>query len=114
MVLIAIIVLAAMAGAGMLVTFVVLALTPPLEIGDDRSGLRDQLDGAFQAVADRVSAREQRRGRAPLPERLARAGLRFKPSEYIMAQWGCTLVLAFICFLRLGVSVFVLVAALLR
>jgi len=113
MVLIGIIVLAAMAGAGMLVTFLVLALTPSLESDPDRAGLRNQLDGAFQAVAERVSAREQRRGRPPLPERLARAGLRFKPSEYIMAQVGCTAVLAALCFLRFGVSIFVPIAALL-
>jgi len=113
MVLIGIVVLAVMAGAGMLVTFVVLALTPPLELKEDSGGLRGQLDSAFQTVAERVSAREQRRGRAPLPERLARAGLRFKPSEYIMAQLGCTVALALLAFLRFGVSFFVLVAALL-
>jgi tight adherence protein B len=113
MVLIGIVVLAALAGAGMLVAFVVLALTPPAELDGERAGLRDQLDSAFQAVADRVSAREQRRGRAPLPERLARAGLRFKPSEYVMAQLGCTAVLGFLAFLRFGVSILVPVAALL-
>src|SRR5207237_97810 len=76
------------------------------------AGLRSQLDGAFQAVAERVSAREQRRGRLPLPERMARAGLRFKPSEYIMAQLGCTAALALLAFARFGVSPFVPVAAL--
>jgi tight adherence protein B len=113
MVLIGIIVLAAMAGAGMLVTFVVLGLTPPVELEGERAGLRDQLDSAFQSVAERVSAREQRRGRPPLPERLARAGLRWKPSEYLMAQVGCAAVLAALAFLRFGVSIFVPVAALL-
>ena len=49
MVLIGIIVLAVMAGAGMLVTFVVLALTPPLELKEDGGGLRGQLDSAFQS-----------------------------------------------------------------
>jgi tight adherence protein B len=101
--------LAAMAGAGMIVAFVVLGLTP----ADDRGGLRSQLDGAFQGVAERVSAREQRKGRVPLPERLARAGLRLKPSEYIMAQVGCTALVAAVCFLRFGVSVAVPIGALL-
>jgi tight adherence protein B len=101
--------LAAMAGAGMIVAFVVLGLTP----ADDRGGLRTQLDGAFQGVAERVSAREQRRGRVPLPERLARAGLRLKPSEYIMAQVGCTALVAAVCFLRFGVSVAVPIGAVL-
>src|SRR5437879_5039369 len=100
-----------MAGAGMLVTFVVLARTPAAELGHER-GIRDQFDGAFQAVAERVSAREQSRGRPPLPERLARAGLRVKPSEYIMAQVGCTVALALLSFLRFGISFLVLVAAL--
>jgi tight adherence protein B len=104
-----IIVLACVAAGGMLVAFVVLGLTPP----EDRSGLRTQLDGAFQGVAERVSAREQRRGRAPLPERLARAGLRLKPSEYIMAQAGCTALLAAICFFRFGVSIAVPIGAVL-
>jgi tight adherence protein B len=101
--------LAAMAGAGMLVAFIVLGTAPP----DDRGGLRSQLDGAFQGVAERVSAREQRKGRVPLPERLARAGLRLKPSEYIMAQVGCTALVAGICFLRFGVSVAVPIGAVL-
>jgi tight adherence protein B len=101
--------LAAMAGAGMIIAFVVLGLTP----ADDRGGLRTQLDGAFQGVAERVSAREQRRGRVPLPERLARAGLRLKPSEYIMAQVGCTALVAAVCFLRFGVSVAIPIGAVL-
>jgi tight adherence protein B len=101
--------LAAMAGAGMIIAFVVLGLTP----ADDRGGLRTQLDGAFQGVAERVSAREQRRGRVPLPERLARAGLRLKPSEYIMAQVGCTALVAAVCFLRFGLSVAVPIGAVL-
>jgi tight adherence protein B len=107
--LIGILVLAGMAAAGMLVAFVVLGLTPP----QDRNGLRSQLDGAFQGVAERVSAREQRRGRAPLPERLARAGLRLKPSEYIMAQVGCAALLAAICFLRFGLSIAIPIGAVL-
>src|SRR4051794_23917587 len=106
MILIGIIVLAAIAGLGMLVTFFVLALTPSAHPAGE-GGLRGQLDGAFQAVAERVSAREQRRGRASLPERLARAGLRLKPSEYVMAQVGCTIAVAALCFLRFGVSIFV-------
>src|SRR5436853_5299889 len=101
-----------MAGVGMLVTFLVLAFSPSKEGGQERDGMRNQLDSAFQAVAERVSAREQQRGRPPLPERLARAGLRLKPSEYIMAQVGCTAVLALAAFLRFGVSFFVPVAAL--
>jgi tight adherence protein B len=109
---IAIFVLAAMAGAGMLITFIVLAVSPSVEASDERAGLRSQFDGAFQAVAERVSAREQRRGRPPLPERLARAGLRLKPSEYVMAQVGCTVALAGLFFLRFGVSILVPVAAL--
>jgi tight adherence protein B len=107
--LIGIFVLAGVAAVGMLVAFVVLGLTPP----EDRGGLRSQLDGAFQGVAERVSAREQRRGRAPLPERLARAGLRLKPSEYIMAQVGCTALASIICFLRFGVSIAVPIGAVL-
>ena len=113
MVLIAILGLAAMAGVGMLVTFLVLAFSPSKEGGQERDGMRNQLDSAFQAVAERVSAREQQRGRPPLPERLARAGLRLKPSEYIMAQVGCTAVLALAAFLRFGVSIAVPIAALL-
>ena len=113
MVQIGIVVLAALAGAGMLITFVVMGLTPSSQPEGEHAGLRGQLDGAFQAVADRVSAREQRRGRPPLPERLARAGLRFKPEEYVMAQVGCTAVLAVLAFLRFGVSPLVPIAAVL-
>jgi tight adherence protein B len=106
-----IVVLAAMAGAGMMITFAVLARTPTTDAGAEAMGLRGQLDGAFQQVAERVSARELQRGRVPLPERLARAGLRFKPSEYIRAQVGCVALLAVLAFLRFGVSVFVPIAA---
>src|SRR5437660_2482482 len=102
-----------MAGVGMLVTFLVLALSPSKEEGQERGGMKNQLDSAFMAVAERVSAREQQRGRPELPERLARAGLRLKPSEYIMAQVGCTAVLALGAFLRFGVSIAVPIAALL-
>jgi len=103
-------VLAGMAGTGVLLVFTVLAFTRSDE-ADGPVSLRGQLDRAFQGVADRVSAREQRRGRLPLPERLGRAGLRLKPSEYIMAQVGCAVVVGLFCWLRFGVSLVVPIGA---
>ena len=104
--------LSGLAGGGILMAFVVLARTPVPDTAEG-TGLRGQVEGAFQAVAERVSERERRRGRATLPERLARAGLRLKPSEYLMLQAGSALGLALLAYLRFGVSVVVPIAAVL-
>jgi tight adherence protein B len=109
--LLLIILCATVSGAGMMVAFGTLALTPsPVEPGAP-VGFRNQVDGAFQAVAGRVSRGQQRRGRAPLPDRLARAGLRLKPSEYVMMQGGCALLLSLLCLFRFGVSVVIPIGA---
>jgi tight adherence protein B len=100
--------LAAAAGAGVLLAFVALARSPAPE-----GGIRGQLDLAFQGVTERMSQRERRRGRAPLEERLARAGLRLRPSEYVIAQLGCAVALAVLGLARFGVSLVVPVAAVL-
>jgi len=100
-----------LAAAGILLVFVVLSRTPAKEQAADASpGLRGQVDGAFQAVAERMSDSSTRRGKPPLSERLARAGMRVKPSEYTMIQVGCTLALALLAFVRFGVHPAVLVA----
>src|SRR5438270_66777 len=52
-----------MAGVGMLVTFLVLAFSPSTGEGQERGGVKSQLDSAFMAVAERVNAREQQSGR---------------------------------------------------
>src|SRR5438067_248479 len=75
--------------------------------------LRGQLDVAFQGVTDRLNQRERRRGRPTLEERLARAGLRFRPSEYMAAQAGCAGLLGLLAFLRFGIGPAVPVAAVL-
>jgi tight adherence protein B len=106
MTMLAVFVLAGVAAAGVLLAFAVLATSPSPELapGDGGAGLRGSLDHAFQGIAERVSERERRRGRTPLPERLARAGLRLKPTEYLMAQVGCAVVLAGLAYARFGVS----------
>jgi len=107
-----VIVLGALAAGGVMIAFFVLASAPDAEAtGEAGPGLRGQLDSAFQAVAERVTERERRRGRTPLPERLARAGLRLKPSEYIMAQLGCAVLLLVLAYLRFGVSLVLPVVA---
>jgi tight adherence protein B len=98
--------LAAVVGAGVLLVFVSLARAPAPE-----GGVRGQLDQAFQGVTDRLSDRDRSRGRPSLEERLARAGLRLRPSEYVMAQVGCGAVLALVSLLRFGVSFPVPIAA---
>ncbi len=100
--------LAAVTGTGVLLAFIAIALSPAPEGG---TGLRGQLDGALQNVSERMSQRERSRGRPPLPERLARAGLRLRPSEYLMAQVGCAAVLLLLGFARFGLSLVVPVAA---
>jgi tight adherence protein B len=104
--------LSALAASGVMLAFAVLAFAPPSEDAGGASGLRGQLDGAFQAVAERVSERERRKGRPALQERLGRAGMRLKPGEYIMVQLGCALVLALLCLLRFGVGLVPIVGAL--
>ena len=104
--------LSAAAGGGIMLAFIVLARTPQPESPTGPVGLRGQVEGAFQAVAERVSERERKQGRVTLPERLARAGLRLKPSEYVMLQVGGAAGLAFLCYLRFGFSPVVLVGLL--
>ena len=112
MAILLVIVLGALAAGGVMIAFFVLASAPDAEAtGEAGPGLRGQLDSAFQAVAERVTERERRRGRTPLPERLARAGLRLKPSEYIMAQLGCAVLLLVLAYLRFGVSLVLPVVA---
>jgi len=101
-------VLAAAAGAGVLLIFVSMARSPAPE-----GGLRGQLDVAFQGMTERLSERERSRGRPTLEERLARAGLRLRPSEYIVAQAACAGVLGLLALLRFGVSLAVPPAAVL-
>jgi tight adherence protein B len=101
--------LSAAAGGGVLLAFVTLAMAPAG--ASSPAGGRTALDIPFQAVADRVMRRDQRRGRAPLPERLARAGLRVRPSEYVMAQVACAAILALLCLIRFGPGPVVVVAA---
>jgi tight adherence protein B len=98
--------LAAAVAAGVLLVFVALSRSPTPE-----GGLRGQLDVAFQGMTDRLSRRERSHGRPTLEERLARAGLRLRPSEYIVAQAACTAVLGLLAFLRFGVSLAVPLAA---
>jgi len=100
--------LAAAAGAGVLLIFVSMARSPAPE-----GGLRGQLDVAFQGMTERLSQRERSRGRPTLEERLARAGLRLRPSEYIVAQAACAGVLGLLALLRFGVSLAVPPAAVL-
>src|SRR5437016_1607504 len=99
-------VLAAMAAAGVLLAFAVLAMSPPSRRAQGRSAL----DAPFQAFAEQVIRRDQRRGRPPLPERLERAGLRLRPAEYVMAQAGCGMLLALLALLRFGFGVVMLIA----
>ena len=103
------ILLAVVAAAGVITTFAVIVfIAPPPAKG---AGGRSALDLPFQAFAERVIKRDQRRGRPPLPERLARGGLRLKPSEYVMAQLGCAAVLGLACFVRFGISLAVPIGA---
>src|SRR2546430_17523287 len=62
---------------------------------------------AFRKGGEGDEGGEKQGGPPPLPERLARAGLRLKPSEYIMAQLGCGVVLLVLSYIRFGVSVVV-------
>ncbi len=110
MALLLIFVLACVTATGVLLAFIAIALSPA---PDGSAGLRGQLDGALQSVSERMSQRERSRGRPPLPERLARAGLRLRPSEYLMAQVGCAAVLLLLSFVRFGLSLVVPVAAVL-
>ena len=110
MALLLIFVLACVTATGVLLAFIAIALSPP---PDGSAGLRGQLDGALQSVSERMSQRQRSRGRPPLPERLARAGLRLRPSEYLMAQVGCAAVLLLFSFVRFGPSLVVPVAAVL-
>jgi tight adherence protein B len=95
--------LSAAAAGGVLLAFVMLAVAPAP--ARSAAGGRSALDLPFQAVAERFVRRDQRRGRAPLPERLARAGLRFRPSEYVMAQVGAAGALGLLCLVRFGIGV---------
>jgi tight adherence protein B len=108
--LLVIILCAAMAGGGILLAFGVLAFAPAPS--DSGPGLRGQFEGAFDVVAQRMSKGQQKRGRPSLPERLARAGLRIKPSEFVMLQGGCAVVVGLLALLRFGVSVVIPIAAL--
>jgi tight adherence protein B len=103
-----ILLLAAAAGCGMLLAFVSMARSPAPE-----GGLRGQLDVAFQGVTERLNQRERSRGRPTLEERLARAGLRVRPSEYMIGQAGAAGLLGLIALARFQVSLAVPVAAVL-
>jgi tight adherence protein B len=105
---IAMLVLAAAAGGGVLLVFISMARASAPE-----GGLRGQLDSAFQGVTERLGERERSRGRPTLEERLARAGLRLRPSEYIVGQAVGAGVLGVLALLRFGVSLAVPVAAVL-
>jgi tight adherence protein B len=100
---------AALSGGGIMIAFAVLAFAPAPDGG--KGGLRGQVEGAFDVVARRVSQGSERRGRPQLPERLARAGLRIKPSEYVMLQGGCAAVLGLLALVRFGVSLVIPIAA---
>ena len=102
----AMLLLAAAAGCGVLLVFVSMARSPAPE-----GGVRGQLDVAFQGMTERLSERERSRGRPTLEERLARAGLRVRPSEYIVAQVACGAALGLLSLLRFGVSLVVPLAA---
>jgi tight adherence protein B len=110
MILLLIVILAGLAAAGVVLVFIALASRPQTE---RPAGGHTPLSGAFEAVAAQVSVRQQRRGKPPLSERLARAGLRLKPSEYVMLQTLCAVVLGGVCFLRFGVNPVVIVGAVL-
>jgi len=103
---IAILLLGVAAGGGVLLIFVSMARTPA-----PAGGLRGQLDAAFQGVTERLGERERSRGRPTLEERLARAGLRLRPSEYIVMQAGAAGALGLLAILRFGVSPAVPLAA---
>lgn len=100
--------LAAVVGSGVLLVFLALARSPAPE-----GGLRGQLDVAFQGMTERLSERERSRGRPTLEERLARAGLRVRPSEYIVAQAACAALLGLLALLRFRLSLAVPLAAVL-
>jgi tight adherence protein B len=109
--LLLIVLFAAVAGAGILLAFTVLAFAPAPDEPKGAAGLRGQFEGAFEAVAQRVTQGQKRRGRPGLPERLARAGLRIKPSEYVMVQGGCATVFGLLALVRFGPSLVVPIAA---
>src|SRR5919199_5804564 len=115
-------VLAMLAAAGVLLIFIALsgdrvaleatptdldalvsrAWLPPAD-GDHR-GLRDRLDRPFELMAERVSDREVRKGRPSLAEKLARADLRLRASEFVMIQVGVVLGMILLSFVRFGVG----------
>jgi tight adherence protein B len=76
-----------------------------------RAGFRTRFGALFLPVARRADRRARRRGRATLPERLDGADLKMRPQEFIMLRLGCMVAPALLGLLRFGISLQVVVLA---
>jgi tight adherence protein B len=76
-----------------------------------QAGFRTRFGALFLPVARRADRRAQRRGRATLSERLDGADLKMRPQEFIMLRLACMVAPALLGLLRFGVSLQVVVLA---
>lgn len=75
-----------------------------------RVDVRDAVDRLMQPLADVLSERQRRAGKVTLAEELARAGLRWTSSEYLLVQVSLAMVLALGTLYLTGPGVQVLLA----
>ncbi len=66
------------------------------------AGLRDQVARPFDALAQRISERAERRGNQSLAESLTAADLKLRTGEFVMIQVAFMLGMALLGFLRFG------------
>jgi tight adherence protein B len=67
------------------------------------TSLRERMNQLFQPAADAMSQRDVKRGKPSLAEKLAKADLKLRTSEFFMIQVGCVVGLLLIGFLRFGI-----------
>jgi tight adherence protein B len=113
-VVILIVVLAALAGLGVLMAATAAALPAPPPVPDGRlrwdtasmrgETLRDRINGPFQALADRGNRKQRLNGGLTLSEHLQRADLKLRSSEFVMIQIGFLTVGALLALWRFGFS----------
>ncbi len=76
-------------------------------------GFRETLAGLFQPAADRIGKGDAKKGKPSLAEKLLKADLKLRTSEFVMIQFGLVVLLGLIGLLRFGLGIqFLLLAVL--
>ena len=80
------------------------ALAPP-------SGFRETLNRMFQPAADRLGKGDVKKGKPSLAEKLFRADIKLRTSEFFLIQLGSVALFVLIAYIRWGFGIPIVVAA---